>query len=126
MLANKFLLKHDELEVEYTTGLNPGLPAVIYRDGSSPALSFTSAEITTDATALGSLISLPLQKAVDTGGARFAFFLPQVDVSAEDSAQFITVGLYETFGGPDSVPHLPASWQAIELQSTAQSAIVPL
>ena len=25
MLANKFLLKHDELEVEYTIGLNPGL-----------------------------------------------------------------------------------------------------
>jgi hypothetical protein len=126
MSANKFLLKHDDLEVEYTIGLNPGLPAVIYQDGSPPAAHFTSAEITTDATALGSLISFLLQKTVDSGGERFAFFLPQVDVSDGDSAQFITVGLYERFGGPESVSRLPPSWQVIELQGTAQSVVVPL
>ena len=124
MPANKFLLKHHQIEVEYTIGLTPGVPSLIYNDG--PAVKFTAAEITTDATALGSLVSVPLVRTIDTGGERFGFFLPQLDVPAGESEEFTTVGVYERFSGPDSVPQRPSSWRCIELHGTAQTVIVEL
>jgi hypothetical protein len=36
------------------------------------------------------------------------------------------VGIYETFSGPDSVPHRPLTWRCIEMTGTTQSVIVPL
>jgi hypothetical protein len=59
-------------------------------------------------------------------GSRFGFFLPQLDVSREHSAEFRTVGVYGTSGGPDSIPHRDPSSRCIELHGTAQSVIVPL
>ena len=32
--ANKFVLKHHQVEVDYTLGATPGIPGLIYRDGS--------------------------------------------------------------------------------------------
>jgi hypothetical protein len=126
MSANKFVLKHRQIEVEYTIGITPGLPALIYNDGSSAAKNFTSSEITMDDTALGSLISVPLLITVDTGGERFGFFLPELDVPPRQTENFTTVGVYETFGGPDSFPSRSPSWRSIELHGTAQTVAVPL
>jgi len=122
--ANKFVLKHHEIEVEYTIGLTPGVPALIYSNGVTK--KFTSAEVTTDETALGSLVSVPLLRSVDTGGERFGFFLPQLNVPRGESEEFTTVGVYERFGGPDSVPQRQSSWRCIELHGTAQTVIVEL
>jgi|SRR5579872_3111101 len=124
MSANKFVLKHHQIEVDYTIGITPGIPALIYKDGPQ-VTKFTTADITTDATALGSLVSVPLVKSIDTGGERFGFFLPQLDVPSGQTAKFTTIGVYNKFGGPDSVPHLPPSWSCIELHGTAQTVIVP-
>lgn len=124
--GNKFVLKSDRIEVEYTIGINPGFPALTYSDGSSGAVSFTSSEIATDETALGTLVSVPLLKTIDTGAQRFGFFLPQVNVLSGQSEQFTTVGVYERLSGPDTVPHLPSSWSSIELHGTAQTVMVPL
>lgn len=124
MPANKFVLKHHEIEVEYTIGLTPGVPALIYSNGVTK--KFTSAEVTTDETALGSLVSVPLLRSVDTGGERFGFFLPQLNVPRGESEEFTTVGVYERFGGPDSVPQRQSSWRCIELHGTAQTVIVEL
>lgn len=126
MAANKFTLKHDQVEVDYTVGATPGLPALIYRDGPAAPKSFTAAEITTDQTGLGTLVSVALVTSVDTGGERFGFFLPQLEVPRGQSEEFRTVGVYETFGGPDSIPHRDPSWRCIELRGTAQTVIVEL
>ena len=126
MAANRFALKHREIEVEYTVGITPGIPALVYSDGSSVQESFTDAEITTDETALGTLVSVLLRRSIDTGGERFGFFLPQLDVPLGQSEEFHTVGVYEGFGGPDSFPRRPPSWRGIELRGTAQTAIVPV
>ncbi|MGZ3357402.1 MAG: hypothetical protein ACXVBO_21490 [Isosphaeraceae bacterium] len=126
MSANRFILKHHEVEVDYTIGLTPALQALIYKDGSSVEISFKPTEITTYETALGTLISVPLLTTVDTGGERFGFFLPQLDVPSGQSEQFNTVGVYERFGGPDSIPHIAPSWRGIELHGTARTVIVPL
>jgi hypothetical protein len=126
MAANKFVLKHHEVEVDYTIGATPGIPALVYRHGSSTLKSFTAAEITTDQTGLGTLVSVSLVTSIDTGGERFGFFLPQLDLQLGQSEEFCSVGVYERFSGPDSVPHREPSWRCIELEGTAQSVIVEL
>ena len=115
--ANKFVLKHDQVEVDYTLGATPVL---VYRDGSSTK-SFTAPEITTEQTGLGTLVSVALVLTIDTGGERFGFFLPQLDVPSGQSAEFRTAGVYERFSGPDSLPHREPSWRCIELHGTAQT-----
>jgi hypothetical protein len=129
MAANKFVLKHDQVEVDYTPvdpvlGATPGLPVLIYRDGDSTPRSFTDAEIATNQTGLGTLISVALATFAGTGGERFGFFLPQPDVTVGQSGEFRTVGVYEQFRGPDSDPQGDPAWRCIELQGTAQTVIM--
>src|SRR5215470_73499 len=126
MSANHFVLRHYDVEVEYTVGVTPGIPALTYRDGSSPTRTFTEAEIATDETALGTVVSIPLLQTIDTGGGGFGFVLPDLDIPQGQSGHFDTVGVYEKFSGPDSFPKIPPSWRGIELHGTAQTVIVPL
>jgi hypothetical protein len=125
MAANKFVLKGTGVEVDYTIGATPGLPALIYKSGAFQR-NFTAAQIQTEDTGLGRLVSVPLLLSIDVGGERFGFFLPLIDVPAGQTAHFHSVGIYETFSGPDSVPHRPSTWRATSLSGTAQSVIVPL
>jgi hypothetical protein len=125
MAANKFVLKGSGAEVDYTIGIAPGLPALVYKAGAFHK-SFTSAQILSNDTGLGELLSVPLMLTVDTGGERFGFFLPFIDVARGQTAHFWTVGAYETFSGPDSIPHRPATWRCIEMTGTAESVIVPV
>ena len=74
MAANKFVLKHHRVEVEYTpedpavgATSTAGLTVLVYRDGSSTSMSFTGSEVATDQTALGTLVSVALVRSVDTG-----------------------------------------------------------
>jgi len=122
--ANKYTLKHHDVEVEYDVDITPGIPALTYTDASGQQ-SFRDGQITTENTALGSLVSVALRQSIDTGGERFGFYLPDVEVTT-GSAEFRTVGVYDTFSGPDSVPRRPASYRCIELYGTAQNVIHPL
>jgi hypothetical protein len=125
MSANKFVLKHHQVEVDYTIGVAPGLTALTYTDGPD-VRTFKTNEITTDQTALGSLVSVLLVRTIDTGGERFGIFLPQLDVPSGQIEKFATAGVYEKFGGPDSFPRRPPSWRCIDMHGTAQTVIVPL
>ena len=124
MSANRYTLKHHNVEVEYDVDITPGIPALTYTDESGQR-SFRDGQITTDNTALGALVSVALRESIDTGGERFGFYLPDVNVT-NGSAEFRTVGVYDTFSGPDSVPRQPASYRCIELRGTAQNVIHPL
>ena len=73
------MLKHHHREVDYTIGITPGLPALVYKDGPN-VKNFQAAEITTDQMGLGSLVFVSLVKSIDTGGERFGCFLPELDV----------------------------------------------
>jgi len=125
MAANKFVLKGSGVEVEYTIGANPSLPALTY-DAGAFHKSFEPDEILSENTGLGEMVSVALILSVDTGGERFGFFLPLINVTPGHTAHFHTVGVYETFSGPNSVPHRPSTWRCIEMAGTAQSVIVPL
>jgi hypothetical protein len=124
MRANKFILKGAGVDVSYTIGITPGLPEMIYKDGAFER-EFTAREILSNDTGLGELVSVALILTVDTGGQRFGFFLPLVEVAARDkTVHFRTVGIYETFSGPNSIPHRPSTWRCIEMAGTAASVIV--
>src|SRR6266853_4355271 len=125
MAANKFVLKGSGVEVDYTIGANPAFPALVYKDGAFQK-SFKPNEILSENTGLGELVSVALILSVDTGGSRFGFFLPFIDVAQGQTAHFRTVGVYETFSGPNSVPRRPSTWRCIEMTGTAQSVIVSL
>jgi hypothetical protein len=125
MAANKFVLKNSTVEIDYTIGANPAFPALIYKAGAFHR-SFKPNEIRVEDTGLGELVSIPLISTIDTGGERFGFYLPFVDVAHGQTVHFHTIGIYETFSGPNSVPHRPSTWRCIELSGAAQSVIVPL
>jgi hypothetical protein len=116
--TTKIVLKHHKVEVDYTLGATP---ALVYQDGNSTPRSFTTSQIITDQTGLGTLVSVALVLSIDVGGERFGFFLPQFDLTSGQSVDFRTVGVYERFSGPDSFPHREPSWRCIELYGTAQT-----
>ena len=125
MAANKYVLKGSGVEVDYTIGATPSLPALSYKNGAFKK-DFTASQILSENTGLGLLVSVALISSIDTGGKRFGFFLPFIDVAAGQTAQFHTVGIYETFTGPGSIPHRPSTWRCIEMGGTAETVIVPL
>ena len=111
--------------MDYTIGANPAFPALVYTDGAFQK-TFKPNEILVEDTGLGEMVSVALIRTIDTGGERFGFFLPAINVAHGQTAHFRTVGVYETFSGPNSVPHRPSTWRCIEMMGTAQSVIVPL
>lgn len=125
MPANTYTMKHREVEIRYEVDITPGLVALTYTDASGE-WSFRDGQIRTDDTGLGTLVSVAIAESIDAGGERFGFYQPDVDVPNNGSAEFRTAGVYETFSGPDSVPHRPASYRSIELRGTAQNMIHPL
>jgi hypothetical protein len=124
-MPNKYTLRGHHIEVDYTIGANPAFPALIYKQGSF-SKSFRPDEIHTDPTTLGSLVSVPLVRSIDTGGTIFAFLLPEIEAPGEQTVGFTTVAMREEFSGPDSLPHRPTTWQTFVIEGTAQNAIVPL
>jgi len=125
MPANHFVLKGSGVEVDYTIGANPSFTALTYKAGSI-VKHYKPAQIETDNTGLGEMVSVALTLTIDTGGERFGVFLPVIDVPLGQTVNFQTVGVYETFGGPDSIPHRPPVWRCIEMHGTAQTILVPL
>ena len=125
-MANKYVLHGDGIHIEYTIGANPGFTALTFSEPPDPDKTFKPAQITTDQTGLGTLVSVALVQTIDAGGTRFGFFLPAVQLAVGQSAPVATIGAFETFSGPDSVPHRPTTWRCVHLHGTAEEVIVPL
>jgi hypothetical protein len=125
MEGNKYALNGNGIEIDYTIGANPGFPALTFKEGGTTK-SFTPAQITTDQTGLGTIVSVPLRTSIDTGGTRFGFFLPPARVTVGQSVPVTTIGVLQTFTGPDSLPHRPSTWQSVHLHGSAEEVLVPL
>lgn len=111
------------IQVEYTVG-----GSFVFKEGTLTK-TFTAAEVTTDNTGLGTLVSVPFMVTIDAGGSRFGVFLPTVELSAGQSASVTTIGVTETFSGPDSFPRHLTTWRCVCLQGTVTDThphIVPL
>ena len=124
-MANKFELSGSGIHIEYILGGNPTFPSLTFTEGVTKK-TFTPAQITTDTSGLGTLVSVALVRTVDTGGTRFGFFLPDVPLTRGQRAPVTTVGVFEIFSGPDSVPQRPTTWQCVHLHGVAEEVIVPL
>ncbi len=98
MAANKFVLKGSGVEVDYTIGANPSFPALVYTAGAFQK-KFKPNQILSEDTGLGEMVSVALILSVDTGGERFGFFLPLINVERGQTAHFSTVGVYEPING---------------------------
>ena len=123
MGANKFVLKHENIEVDYTLSGSADNLVLTYRDAAAGTITFSAPEISTTWTALGTLVSVGLLRTVDTGGESFGVFLPDLDVPPGEREEFSTVGVYYRFQGPDSVPRRPPVWRSIELHGTAETVL---
>jgi hypothetical protein len=121
MAANHFVLKGSGVEVDYTIGANPSFTALTYKS-RGVVKEFKPAQIQTDDTGLGDMVSVMLTATVATG-ERFGVFLPVIAVPQGQTVDFHTVGVYETVHGPDAIP---PTWRCIEMRGTAQSIAVPL
>jgi hypothetical protein len=124
-MANKYVLSGNGIEVTYTMGGNPAFTALTFKEGATTK-TFTPAQITIDHTGLGTLVSVPLVLTIDTGGSRFGFFLPEVQVTLGHSVPVTTIGAIETFGGPNSIPHRPPTWHCVHLHGMVEEVLVPL
>jgi hypothetical protein len=124
-MANKYLLSGNGIEVTYTIGGNPSFTALTVKERATTKL-FKPAQITTDHTGLGTLVSVPLVLTPDTGGSRFGFFLPEVTVTLGHSVPVTTISAIETFSGPDSFPRRPTAWQCVHLHGVAEEVLLPL
>ena len=98
------------IQVEYTEG-----GSFVFTEGTLTK-TFTAAEVTTDTTGLGTLVSVPLRLTIDAGGTRFGVFLPYAALSPGQSAPVKTVGVTEVFSGPDSFPRFPTTWSCVCLE----------
>ena len=108
-MANHYVLTGSGIEIDYTIGANPSFTALTFKEGGTTK-SFTPAHIKVDDTGLGTLVSVPIAVSIDTGGTRFGFFLPAVQTMAGKTAAVTTIGVFETFSGPDSFPRRAATW----------------
>ena len=124
-MANKYLLSGNGIQIDYTIGGNPSFTALSFTENGTTK-TFKPAEITTDHTGLGTLVSVSLVRTIDTGGTRFGFFLPEVQLTLGQKASVTTIGAFEMFSGPDSFPHRPTTWQCVHLHGVAEEVIVPL
>jgi len=126
MSANSFVLKHHQIEVEYTIGMTPEIPALVYKNASD-VKSFKVNEITTDETALGSLVSVSLTTLpIEPGGPNesFGFFLPDLDVLPGQTQTVTTAGV--TVRTSTGTEVRTSSWSSVELHGIAKTVAVPL
>ena len=124
-MANKFTLKGHGVEVEYTIGITPGIPAFIYKD-ETISKDFPSTAIQTDQTDLGNLVTVPLEVTVDAGGTTFSVFLPTFDVPKDKTVEFKTIGIYREVRGPVILPaQQTVTWRTIQMHGNAETVIVP-
>jgi hypothetical protein len=123
--ANKYTLNGGGIEVIYNIGIGVSFTALTFKEGSVTK-EFKGAQITTTRTPLGELVSVELERSVDTGGSSFGFFLPVVEAAQGQKVRVTTLGVLFTFSGPDTVPHRPTTWHGVHMHGTAETVIHPL
>src|SRR5229473_1754521 len=125
-MANKFTLSGNGIEISYTIGATPSIPALTYQD-ASVSKKFLPNEIRTDATSIGKLITITLELTIDFGSTSFSFFIPDLQVPMGQSADFNTIGIRKEVRGPVVQSALQkVTWQTFDLYGKAETVIVPL
>ena len=118
MAANKFVLKGPGVEVDYTIGASSAIPALVFTAGAFQK-KFKPNEVLSEDTGLGRLVSVALILTIDTGGERFGFFLPFIDVARDQTAHFYTVGVQDRVSSDRTSLGLNFFWKAPAVNTSA-------
>lgn len=124
-MANQFTLRGHQIEIQYTIGGNPGFTALTYKD-ETISRDFKPGDIHTDQTALGSLVSVRLAERSTDNYTVFAFFLPNIEVPHDQTADFTTVGIHQEHIKHEPMPYQASTWQSLVMHGIAKSVLVPL
>lgn len=89
---NQFQLSGHGLSLEYTTTGIDGQPHFSYHDHSFTK-SFSGNEISTEDTALGSLVSVRLMLTIDAGSTTFTLLIPRINLNPGETVHVRTEGI---------------------------------
>jgi hypothetical protein len=90
---NVYELQGDHLHVSYVTTGKTGKPRFSYQDANQ-SLSFTGDQIRTATTEIGTLVTVTLHMAVDSGSTSFTLLVPHVNLTKPGTnAQIQTIGI---------------------------------
>ena len=122
--ANHFVLSCDDTEVTYDTTSITGQPLLSYA-GPEGRLSFSGSEIETLDSALGTEVTVTLERVPDLHTITFTLLLASFRLAQDDEAAFDTVAIkttnHTTIAGP---PEGPAqSYEAVALHGTAAAVV---
>ena len=93
-MANQFTLRGHHVDVNYTIGCNADFVALTYR-GEEISRDLKRRDIRTDHTAVDTLISVQLAERSSGDRTISAFFLPNIEVPQDETADFTTVGIHQ-------------------------------
>jgi hypothetical protein len=118
--ANRFELGCDGISITYSTSSFAGPPQLSYR-GPEGELSFSGEEIQTQASALGTEVTVTLERVPDLRTLTLTILLASINLTA-DEATFETYAIkttnHTTIAGPPAGPR--QTYQAVALHGVAQ------
>ncbi len=113
---NLFNLSGDSVQVIYTSSGINGQPSFNFQ-GFERHLRFTGDEICTQDIKLGTLVTVPLIRTIDTGYTSLTLFVPNVNLSGETAQLIKTVAIESVH--PGSIP-LVQTYKVYKLWGQAQ------
>jgi hypothetical protein len=90
--ADFFQVSGDGIQVTYSTSGIDGKPHFTYHD-SFQSKSFSGAQIETVQTEIGTLVTVLVFLTVDSGSTTFSLLVPNVNLSASNTANITTLGI---------------------------------
>jgi hypothetical protein len=90
--ANYYQLHGGGLQVTYSTTGIDGKPHFGYHDALQ-SLSFSGDQITKEATAIGTLVTVRIRMTIDSGSTTFSVLIPTVNLDLDTSVPISTIGI---------------------------------
>src|SRR5512144_2185253 len=120
---NLFLLSRRNVRIRYQTSSVQGAPEFHYEDGRL-SIDRRGDEIRTEQTNIGQLVTIVLEQVPDLQTDTFTVVLPSINLPERRPASLSTIGVLTrdltTIGGPGLVVGQVQTYDAIELNGTAQ------
>lgn len=121
---NLYELSCDGVTVTYSTSSFDGSPRLSFQD-TERNLNFSGEEIGTQATALGTEVTVTLEAIPDAQTVTLTLLVPGINLGQEQEVEFATVAIettnLTTIGGPALITGPLQTYRVIELTGTARS-----
>lgn len=89
---NLYVLQGGSLQISYSTTGIDGKPHFDYKNGTQ-VLNFTGDQIRTEATEVGTLVSVTTRMTIDSGSTTFTALIPRVNLDSTMQARVKTEGI---------------------------------